>query len=70
MGFLIGLLILILILGLVVGLMIFAIRQMIFIPAPFQSAAIAVVCLIAVLILLGALFGQVPVPALSGARYR
>lgn len=68
MSFLIGLLVLILILGLVVGLMVFGIRQMTFIPAPFQQAAIGLVCLIAVIFLVGALTGQVPVPALLGRR--
>lgn len=66
MSFLIGLLVLILILGLVIGLMVFAIRQMTFIPQAFQSAAIGLVCLIAVVFLIGAMTGQVPVPALFG----
>jgi hypothetical protein len=70
MSFLIGLLILILILGLVAGILIFAIRQMPFIPEPFKSAAIAIVCLILVIVLLGALFGQVPLPWVVGVPHR
>ena len=66
MSFLIGLLILVLVLG----LLIYAIRQMPFIPAPFQNVAVAIVCLIAVIILLGALFGQMPLPWAAGAGFR
>lgn len=70
MSFLIGLLILVLVLGLVLGILIYAIRQMPFIPAPFQNVAVAIVCLIAVIVLLGALFGQVPLPWAAGAGFR
>ena len=62
MSFLIALLIMVLVLGLVIGLLIFAIRQMTFMPAPFQSIAIAIVCLIACIILIGALTGQLDFP--------
>lgn len=70
MSFLIGLLILVLVLGLVAGILIFAIRQMPFLPEPFRGIAIAIVCLILVVILLGALFGQVPLPWVVGVSRR
>ena len=65
MSFLINFLVLILILGLIVGVFIYAIRAMPFIPTPFKNAAVAVVCLIVVLALLGVLTGQVAIPALG-----
>ena len=69
MSFLIGLLVLVLVLGLILGLLIFAIRQMPFLPPPFQSVAVAIVCLIAVIVLIGALFGQFPLPWIGGHRW-
>lgn len=63
---LIGLLLYILIFGLIFGLLVWLIKYM-SLPEPFGKVAVAIVCLIAIIVLLGVLFGGVNVPQL---RYR
>jgi hypothetical protein len=60
---LIGLLVTILILGLVFGLLIWLIGQFP-LPPPFAMAAKAVLALIIVIVILGALFGSINLPTL------
>ena len=64
MTFLIALLIWILVLGLVMSIAIYAIRQLEWIAPPFKSAAIAIVCLIAIVAILGVATGGVHLPGL------
>jgi hypothetical protein len=61
MPFLLALLVAIIVLGLVFGIVMWGIRA-IDMPAPFKNAAIAVACLLMVILLLGLLFGGIPMP--------
>lgn len=59
MTFLVALLVWVVVLGLVFALALFAIRQLP-LTQPFKSAAIAIMCIIAIVVLLGFLTGQIP----------
>lgn len=62
MTFLIGLLVWVLVLGVCFSIALYAIRQLEWIAPPFKSVAIAILCLIAIVVLLGFVTGQVPMP--------
>lgn len=65
MTFLVALLVWVLILGCCFSLALYAVRQ---IPAvqPFRGVAIAVLCLIAIVVLLGLVTGQIPMLGYHG----
>lgn len=64
MSFLFALLVWVLLLGLVLSIAVYAIRQLEWIAPPFKSVAIAIVCLIAIVAIIGAATGQFPLPGL------